>query len=164
MRHGYCRCIRDTNGKILSGLCPLSALESERDLLKGELKEALNLTSELKNEISVWREHQCFEVNKQRDTLAKENIQLKIENERLFTDFLKSKVVEKIIEIEKSFDTFKKIARELAEALKAQIQMRDMKKPTKLEEELSWRENDELAAKMGEEALAAYDKAVKGIS
>lgn len=60
-------------------------------------------------------------------------------------------------------DSFKTLAGELAEALKAQIQMRDMKKPTKLEEELSWRENDELAAKMGEEALAAYDKAVKGI-
>lgn len=38
-------------------------------------------------------------------------------------------------------------------ALKAQIQMRDMKSPRKLEEHLCWRENDELAASWAEQAL-----------
>ena len=41
----------------------------------------------------------------------------------------------------------------LVKALKAQITMRDMKKPQKLEEELSWRENDELADRLAKEAL-----------
>lgn len=152
------------NHYVLAGLQQkITDLEVERDLLKGELKEALNLTSELKNEISVWREHQCFEVNKQRDTLAKENIQLKIENERLFTDFLKSKVVEKIIEIEKSFDTFKKIARELAEALKGRCEYHHLPLEKGWYHNLNRKVVRCMLRKNEVEALVFHDKAVKEI-
>lgn len=41
----------------------------------------------------------------------------------------------------------------LREALIAQIKMRDTKKPTKLDEALSWRENDELADRLARAAL-----------
>ena len=47
----------------------------------------------------------------------------------------------------------REVVSKLVEALQAQITMRDMKKPTKLVEELSWRENDEYAAKLADEAL-----------
>lgn len=42
----------------------------------------------------------------------------------------------------------------LLKALKAQIQMRDMARPKKLEEAISWRENDELADRWAKEAIA----------
>lgn len=46
------------------------------------------------------------------------------------------------------------LIKELVKALKAQMQMRDMKKPTKLDEAISWRDNDDLANKWAVEALA----------
>ena len=44
----------------------------------------------------------------------------------------------------------------MVKALKAQAQMRDMSKPQKLDEALSWRDNDDLAKKWTEDALASY--------
>lgn len=49
----------------------------------------------------------------------------------------------------------------LVEALKAQMQMRDMARPKKLDEALSWRDNDDLANKLATEALSSHEKAVK---
>lgn len=46
------------------------------------------------------------------------------------------------------------LIKELVKALKAQMQMRNMKHPRKLEEELCWRDNDDLANKWAVEALA----------
>lgn len=48
------------------------------------------------------------------------------------------------------------LCRELVQALKAQIKMRDYARPTKLVEEMSWRENDELANNMAEESLTKF--------
>ena len=59
------------------------------------------------------------------------------------------------LELDEIFDTIESLLDEkekLIKALKAQMQMRDMKKPTKIEEALSWRDNDDLANKW---ALAA---------
>ena len=46
------------------------------------------------------------------------------------------------------------LIKELVKAVKAQMQIRDMKKPTKLDEALCWRDNDDLANKCAVEAIA----------
>lgn len=46
------------------------------------------------------------------------------------------------------------IIADLLRALKAQIQMRDTTKPTKLQAALCWRDNDDIANKLAQEAIA----------
>lgn len=47
---------------------------------------------------------------------------------------------------------------QLLAALKAQMQMRDMNRPTKLDEALTWRQNDYLADKMADDAIAEFER------
>lgn len=59
-------------------------------------------------------------------------------------------------------DRWKKLAGELAKALRAQIQMRDSVHPKKLDEHLCWVEDDDLANRWATDVLAAYDSVERG--
>jgi hypothetical protein len=89
----------------------------------GELILANNSIASLEEQAEVARQEFAKEIKSQSDLYEK---QLLKKNEK----------IEKLIK-----------------ALKAQIQMRNFKTPTKLIEELSWGENDDLANKWTEEAL-----------
>lgn len=52
-----------------------------------------------------------------------------------------------------AFEKDQEIIRDLLKALKAQMQMRNMTKPTKLDEAMCWRDNDDLAEKWALEAI-----------
>jgi hypothetical protein len=54
-----------------------------------------------------------------------------------------------------------KLEEQLLVALKAQIQMRNTMKPTKLDEALTWRENDLYADKLAEVAISEYNRIEK---
>ena len=56
-----------------------------------------------------------------------------------------------------------KLEEALLVALKAQMQMRDMKRPTKLDEALTWRENDLYADKLAQEAMAEFNRISKEV-
>lgn len=59
-----------------------------------------------------------------------------------------------IIRAVNEYQKDKEIIADLLKALKAQIQMRDTSKPTKLQVALCWRDNDDLANKWAHEAIA----------
>lgn len=51
-----------------------------------------------------------------------------------------------------------RVAAELADALEAKAIMANFDKPRKLEDALSWRENDELAERMAQNAMRHYEE------
>lgn len=55
-------------------------------------------------------------------------------------------------------DLWKSVAMGAKEALLACMQMRNFSRPQKLDEALTWRDNDDLAKKWADEALAAFPK------
>lgn len=59
-----------------------------------------------------------------------------------------------IVRAVNAYEKDQEIIKDLLKALKAQIQMRDTTKPTKLQEALCWRDNDDLANKYAQEAIA----------
>lgn len=62
--------------------------------------------------------------------------------------------------LQSKLTTLETVARDLVTALRAQMIMRDKLEPTKLIEHLCWRENDEYAAKLADEALVAAQHAM----
>jgi hypothetical protein len=128
---------------------------------------------------SLMRSCETCEIESDRDALAKEVERLKaliISDNKRFVETaeevnleigrLKAELEERsnitfIIKLQADRDRWRTLAGKIAEALKAQRQMRDMNKPRKLDEAISWRDNDDLAEKLTAEALALYAEAGK---
>lgn len=91
---------------------------------------------------------------------ANENKNVHAENLRLEAEISEARRIEwnNFEQHKDDIQTYRAAAEGLEKALKAQIQMRNMKRPTKLDEALSWRDNDDLASKWATDALAAWSK------
>lgn len=127
----------------LSRSCIVCELQAENARLQGELEEV--------------KAHHRYDLEQYRKC-QEECEQLKAEVES-YTVMSKEHALKLNSDIWKTkADTYRAAAEGLVKALKAQIQMRDMKKPKKLEEELSWRDNDDLANKWAIDSLAAWEK------
>jgi predicted RNase H-like nuclease (RuvC/YqgF family) len=125
-------------------------LKSENARLKDELKNCEKFATDYEQQVQLFKaelDRAIESLNHEEHTIEGERISIPSESwNRLIKDR----------------DRWKSLAAKLAEALKAQVQMRNTKEPKKMYEHMTWRDNDEHADKLAKEALAEYESVKAG--